>query len=893
MNKTSRNRKKEKRTLCLVLSAAMVLGLAGCGKEEAPSSPITNENQEAVLEQVLNAQINPAHSSEAGKEETVYVLADAKGSVNQIIVSDWLKNSDGGESLIDSSDLKDIRNVKGYETYETDKNGNILWKAEGSDIYYQGTTDKEVPVQVKISYQLEGKEIAPEELAGRSGKVTIRMDYENHETKMVEIGGKKEEIKIPFAMISGMVLPQDTFSNIEVTNARLLSEGNNSVVVGVAFPGLKESIDAENLKEKLEDKTGGEKADDLDIPDYIEITADAENFELGMTMTVAMSDILSDIALTDSFDLSALNNSMDDLQDATNQLKDGAVELKDGTLQLKDGSKELLSGTLKLWDGTVELRDGTQELSDKSGDLDEGAQKLDEGALALYEGTASLKDGVQRLTSGTDELQDGGYKLAAGTESLANGARSLNDGALLVKDGVNQVAGQMNNLKAGIGTPVASPGDIDPHNPTTLLQVSYLLNQSLKALSADAGLMETSYNSILSTLQQQTALAQADLNAAQANLAAAQSQAAAARTQLSDACKADILEMEVVTQTRMEEDAHIVTIDAPVTVTTKVITETITESENEDGETIVERTMEDEPEVSTETYTESFEETVTVPKEVVDTETVTVRSIDIDNLQQQIDAYQDALLETALCQAEVEACSAQVEALNNTITDLEAIKQQQLALSQKWGPSITYAAILDQKLNEISGQLNSQESAGGMAALVKGAGDLADGTQTALAGATQLNNGANELKKGIDTLSNGAGELADGANSLNDGAAALKNGTGELKDGTKKLVEGATTLNDGAGELKDGTLELKDGVLTLEEGAGDLDAGALELLNGMFEFDQEGISKLTDLFGDDVQNVVDRLEAVSNAGKAYNTFTKLPENVDGSVKFIIKTDAIK
>ena len=169
MNKTSRNRKKEKRTLCLVLSAAMVLGLAGCGKEEAPSSPITNENQEAVLEQVLNAQINPAHSSEAGKEETVYVLADAKGSVNQIIVSDWLKNSDGGESLIDSSDLKDIRNVKGYETYETDKNGNILWKAEGSDIYYQGTTDKEVPVQVKISYQLEGKEIAPEELAGRSG----------------------------------------------------------------------------------------------------------------------------------------------------------------------------------------------------------------------------------------------------------------------------------------------------------------------------------------------------------------------------------------------------------------------------------------------------------------------------------------------------------------------------------------------------------------------------------------------------------------------------------------------------------------------------------------------------------------------------------------------------
>lgn len=888
-----KSKKTIKRTLCLILSASMSLTLAGCGKEETSPSAITDKNQEIILEQVLGAQVNPSHSSKAGKEETVYVLADAKGGVNQVIVSDWLKNSGGGQNLTDCSDLTGIRNIKGYETYEMDEKGNIIWNAQGSDIYYQGTTNKELPVKVQISYQLDGKEIAPEELAGKSGRVTIRMDYENSETRKVDIGGKEQEIKVPFAMISGMILPQDTFSNIEVTNARLLSEGNNSVIIGVAFPGLKESIDAEGLKEKLKDKQDDKEGignpDELKIPDYIEITADTENFQLGMTMTVAMSDILSDIELTDSFDLSSLNDSMDDLQDASNQLKDGGTELKDGTLKLKDGSSELLSGTQELWDGTVKLKDGTRELSDKSGDLDEGARKLDEGALALYEGTTSLKDGVQKLTSGTNALQDGSQKLAEGTGSLAVGAKNLNDGAHLVKDGVNQVAVQMNTLKAGIGTPVSSPAEFDPSNPTTLLQVSYLLNQSMKAVSQSEGLSEAYYNGILAKLEQQTAQAQADLDAAQANLASAKGQADSARSCLVQACQADTREVEVVTGTHMEEESHEVTVDAPVYMTTKVITESIVSSEEEESEDIVEQSTDE----NTETYTQSYTETVTTQTEVVDTETISVQSVDVDNIRQSVDAYQSALEDVALYEAQVQAYEMKVSSLRDDLAAAEAFKQQQEALVQKWGTSIYLGAVMEQKLSEISGQLNSQESAGGMAALVKGAGDLADGTQTALAGAAELNSGANELKKGIDTLSDGADELADGADSLNDGAATLKNGTGELKDGTGKLVEGVTTLNDGAGELKDGADALKEGVLTLDEGVGDLDEGALALVDGIFQFDEEGISKLTDLFGDDVQDVVDRLEAVSNAGKEYNTFTRLPENVDGSVRFIIKTEAVK
>ena len=576
IKKNSLSRKlTQKRVICLTLSSAMVLGLVGCGQEEAAQETVvTDEEQEQVLNGVLNAQVSPSHSSEAGKEETVYVLADAYGSVDRVIVSDWLKNSDGGQSLSDSSDLKDIQNVKGYETFETDQDGKIIWQADGSDIYYRGSTDKEVPVEVKVSYQLDGKDISASELAGKSGRVTIRMDYENKETRKVEIGGREQEIKIPFAMISGMILPQDTFSNIEVTNARLLSEGNNSIVVGLAFPGLKESIDADELKDKLEDTEENEELKELEIPEYIEVSADTDCFGLGMTMTVAMSDVLSDIELTDSLDLSELNNSMDELRDATDKLKDGTAELKDGSGQLKDGTVELVSGTKDLWDGAVELKDGSGQLQSGASQLKDGASQLrdgasqlkdgtqelyeksgllNNGALALYDGTATLKDGAGKLTEGTSALKDGSSKLAAGTGSLVAGAENLNNGALLVQGGVNQVAAQMGMLQAKIGTPVGSSADFDAANPSTLLQLSCLLNESLKSASSQDGLADPFYNALLSKLQQQKAQAQEELNNSSANLAAAQERVQAAQAELIAASQGSTQEFERVTGAHEEE----------------------------------------------------------------------------------------------------------------------------------------------------------------------------------------------------------------------------------------------------------------------------------------------------------------------------------------------------
>ncbi len=156
------------------------------------------------------------HSSESGKAETVYVMADASGAANEIIVSEWLRNQRGASVLEDFSNLTDIENVEGYEEFTKNSDGSLTWQADGADIYYQGKTDAKLPVGVSLSYKLDGKEIAADELAGKSGRVTIRFDYTNNLTAETMVNGKEETIAVPFAMISGKWFPKAATISLSV-----------------------------------------------------------------------------------------------------------------------------------------------------------------------------------------------------------------------------------------------------------------------------------------------------------------------------------------------------------------------------------------------------------------------------------------------------------------------------------------------------------------------------------------------------------------------------------------------------------------------------------------------------------------------------------------------------
>lgn len=740
-----------KRTGSIVMCAALVCTLTACGTDTAETQ-VTKEavltETEAKLEKQLTKQLNASHSSTDGKEETVYVLADANGNTQKVIVSDWLKNGKGDAQLLDCTDLPEVENVKGEESFTRDGE-KLNWQAEGADIYYQGTSEKQLPVEVKLSYTLDGKEITPEELAGKSGKVTIRMDYINHSSKKVVIGGKETEIPIPFVLLSGVILPEDTFSNISVTNGKVVSEGSNSIVVGMAAPGLKDALQLDDLKDALK----GKAAESMEIPEYIEISADAAEFELGMTMTVAMSDLLSDSSFLQDLSLDDLQDSMNELQNAATQLEDGSVSLKDGADTLADGTGSLAEGAKELKNGAVTLKTGTQELYEKSGELQTGAGQLNTGATALETGITQVDTGIKALQAA---LETGTVTEDGQQPAILTGAQS-----------VAEASGTLNTL----------------------------INQYFDTYSKNL-------NDIINQILQQQQNTGASLAEAKNELADAQAARDAAKASLEQVCNGEVQQIETVSEVMMSDvsggDSQVTTVVNDITVC--------------------------QPEV----------------------------------LKNAAQVYSDSEARVAACQANVSALEAQASELEVQLAQMKA-----------------FLASL--------GMTEEQVQQGLDIAVIK-------------VYASQLNQGASALNMGLQQLDAGVRQLADtekGVPALKAGAAALHTGTAQLQAGTGKLVEGTNTLNSGAATLQAGIGTLYDGAAALDDGALELAAGCLTLKDGLFQLDKEGISKLTSLAGDDAQEAVDRLNAVMDAGKEYKTFTQLSDGMDGSVRFIIKTDEVK
>lgn len=226
--------------ICTALSLLLV------GGASAGIAVMATQNDGAPESKETSASGSTANVGEKPqKNETVYVLAGADGSVKKIIVSDWIKNVLGDGKLNDASDLSGIENVKGDEGYTMGGGNTKVWDAEGNDIYYRGNIDRELPVSVKISYTLDGKPVSADEIAGKSGNVTVRFDYTNNQYKTVTIDGKEETICVPFAMLTGMLLDNDVFTDITVTGGRLVNDGDRTAVVGVAFPGTAQKSGAD------------------------------------------------------------------------------------------------------------------------------------------------------------------------------------------------------------------------------------------------------------------------------------------------------------------------------------------------------------------------------------------------------------------------------------------------------------------------------------------------------------------------------------------------------------------------------------------------------------------------------------------------------------------------
>ncbi len=433
MNNTS------KKIISVLLCASLITGTIGSGIYYIASakneSPTISENVTVKKEKAKKDSRN------AEKNETVYVLSGADGSVQRIIVSDWLKNMASAQNITDASSLLDIENVKGDESY-TAGDDSIIWDADGQDIYYRGSSSEELPVGVKISYKLDGKEMSPESLAGKSGKITIRFDYTNSAYEMKKINGKEEKIFVPFAMLTGMILDNDIFRNVEVTNGKLINDGMRSVVAGAAFPGLQDSL--------------GLDKNDLEIPEYIEITADVTDFKMGITATIATNEIFNDID-TDKLDSdSDIGDSLSELTEAMTKLEDGSSALYDGLCELLEKSGDLVKGADQLANGSKKLADGTKSLSSGASELQSGAAQLNNGLQTIVKNNDSLNGGAKQvfdtlLATANSQIGAAGLDVPALTidnyGSVLDGAIASLDNTNVYNQALSQVTEAVNAQK--------------------------------------------------------------------------------------------------------------------------------------------------------------------------------------------------------------------------------------------------------------------------------------------------------------------------------------------------------------------------------------------------------------------------------------------------------------
>ena len=791
------------------------------------------------------------------KEETVYVNADATGNSDEVTVSDWLKNSGSvSGNLTDESILKEIKNVKGDETF-TENGDQLTWNTAGEDIYYQGTTDKELPVSVKLTYFLDGKEVKPDELKGKSGHLKIQVQYTNNEKKTVTVDGKEEEVYTPFIMMTGMILPNETFSNITIDNGKVISDGSRNIVVGFGMPGLKDSLDLdEETTKEAEDKG-------VTIPENFEMEADVTDFTMSSTFTVALTDLLDDMDMDNIIDV-------DSLKDSLNELEDAALELVSGSGTLADGASTLADGVSSYTAGADELNAGIQKYLGSNGELN--------GSVTEYvNGVGKVVKGVKDYTSGTNALANGVTSYVVGEQKIAAGAAQLSQ----LSKGLEQVQTAVDTLsKAADGKGEATDDLVIAANQlaagTKQLQ-AVLGSEEVTALLTQVNGMVTTGNELISATESLSASLQTGIATPVANIAAAltgmETQLNAINTQLGT----------------LQSDCETAVADVNAKIT-------------------------------------DYNTKVDAAQAAANTSKTQIANA-ISALQVQLNATTDESVRDQISTAITALQNAQTAAdgLNNvqkasaiTVSvptfDLSAITSGAATLQTNLKTFKETAAALQQQLPEMQKKLDA----------IAAAKDSlpSDSISQLTASVTQLNQGMQGLNTGLGTLSGGLGQLntsvqaqfptaIQGITELNGGFMQLGSYNTSLLSGAEKLKGSSSTLAAGAGTLQSGTNQLASGLNTLgsqmsagaaklsansnalREGASSLSEGAKKLADGMDQFDKEGTSKLKSTVEDEFGDVLDRLKALTSDDCTYNTFSGKDSKMDGSVKFVIETEAIE
>ena len=821
-----------------------------------------NVLKKAIPLTVAATMMNVVPVAAYDKDETVYTKVDGDGNVTYQVVSEQLKSSKK-EEIKDHSDLSNIKNISGDEKYKKDGN-DLTWKSKGDDIFYQGKTTRQLPITVETSYKLDGQEISPKDASGKKGHVEISFKYTNNDKH--EYNGKT--LYTPFTIALATTLNSDNNKNVTINNGKVVNNGENNIIVGVAAPGLYESLNIDQLKSF----------------DEIKIEFDTTDLDIKSFYSVATPKLATADDINNMFD--KIDGSFDDL----NKLKDATNQLVTGTSDLSKGAKTLSDGTKTFNSGLVTANSGAGLLTKNSKSLRDGASQLASGLGTLSNGSGTLVDGLKKAASGSDQLTKGLAKAKAGTDEMNAGTGKLSS----MKDQLTQAA---------------------------FTQVAY-------GMQASAG---TKYyatmNAQLATNEDGIAAQNAALMSAIQNAAGATGANNALQTQVNK-LRAEITEIEASVGVSKGQENQIAKA-AKNTVIATAIKEGKAPAglTYEALDTLIAKATAGAAQAAA--GAKQAADAATNYAQAGDAANAATYKAKAEQLEKAAnDAKNQATQLTGLKQT-ADTTSTKVETAVQTLTDVKANVEATLnGDATVLGSNENVKHLKDVANNTAAGLKTSEEGKVAEYLFKTDAKTLAKEVATAY---TAYKNGTKPTSKGaqivtalnadpnnkidgktifetidsvasqtgdIDKLVNGITSLSDGLNKLYAGSSQLSSGLDAavnklptLTNGISALVSGSSKLNAGTKEYTEGVDKLAGGVSQLTSaftkivnGSAQLSTGADKLASGMSEYKTTGIDKLTEL-ADTLNGDSDTAKQLTKYADEY-TYTATNKDANYTTKFV-------
>lgn len=729
------------------------------------------------------AQNNDENPTE--KTETVYSVLNSDGSISDTIVSSWLHDEDGINNIKETLNLTDVKNIKSNE--KPSKDGNTYtWNAKGNDVYYEGTATKQLPVSVKLRYELDGQEMSAKDMEGKSGHLKLTISFTNNYSEVKNINGKSIVIH-PSYLAGGMLnMSTGNFTNVKCESGKIVNDGTNEMLAFANIPGLNETLKSAGL-----DKVNNQ----LGISDDVTVEADVNNFDLGSIM----------VGMTNEIDLASELGEI------------GSVsELTDGIDQLMEADDQLIDGSKQLYDGTTQLKEGIAPLSSAYPQIETLTNAFDQ----LHDGTTTLSTGLNQYTAGVDQLAIVSQNLYSIQTGLNNADSQLNNQEATTKLGklvagvtkVNKAISLMNNQL----------------NESKLTQENIqILKDAISESNAEIGKLEEALKNTNADLVklggENKDCKGGEIKAAKDALNELGS-LKAGLTNVMTGIGADIQGASVEIQTQKQTEITSVqnSIDALQNALNSLSDTEENASARSELQTQINKLTSYKNSLSTSTtlnqYLEDLGKQADNLKEIVNSSSTVLDKVE--------SSYNESVSAVSGLETQLKNTKDSLNKLAEQMGNVDSVGLTSADFDQLNTLKLTVAALADEKE--------------GTPALVQGVTELQTKLGKLSGGVSDLNSGINQLAPGIaqgtSNLSKNSDSLRNGAKALNDGTAQLsasKSKMSELTSGLTKLSDAVDQLNDGAQQLYEGNEQFKsEGLDQLKEKV-DLGVGELETLQSV------------------------------------------------------------